>query len=186
MLNLQRTHRLRTLPSGSKILDINITRTDVMSEAFMFCFEETPDQQLYREQNITGVKNLDPEYADIIEYLKEDPITEEEFNENYANQGIEYDPNMTRRGAEYLIDFKKRRAVRHYIMSRGKGDTLEEITKFGAGLLGSMVSPINIGSSFIPIGGEAVCVNVNVKCTTNVNEKCTSQKSLNIGKKQLT
>ncbi|MFP3017699.1 MAG: hypothetical protein ACEY3E_02055 [Candidatus Tisiphia sp.] len=98
---------------------------------------------------------LSPEMQDIAEYVDTPTISEEEFKQKYADSSLQYEPYMTTDMVEYLVSKKQQREIDQYIMARGKGSFQEEVGKFAAELLGSNLNPVNIATSFVPIGGQA-------------------------------
>lgn len=82
-------------------------------------------------------------------------IPQQEFNKNYAQLGLQWNPEMTYREAVILADRKKRERRNIEIMSRGKGGAVETVGKFGSALIASLLDPGNIAVSFIPVAGEA-------------------------------
>jgi hypothetical protein len=81
-------------------------------------------------------------------------LSKEEFDKQYGNSGLEYDPELTADLADYLLARKKQREINEYIIAKGKGGVGQAIGSFGTAVLASFASPTNIALSFVPIGGQ--------------------------------
>jgi hypothetical protein len=83
------------------------------------------------------------------------PISEEDFNGQYGDSGIPYDPNMTEELAGFLLEKKRQREIDEYVLSLGKGGFVERTGQFVTGMVAANLTPINLAASFVPIGGQA-------------------------------
>jgi hypothetical protein len=83
------------------------------------------------------------------------PISEEDFNRQYGDSGIPYDPNMTEELADFLLEKKQQREIDEYVLSLGKGGFVEQVGQFVTGMVAANLTPINLEASFVPIGGQA-------------------------------
>lgn len=103
---------------------------------------------------------LNPAVASVVnKYLnrgrEKERISEQDFNSNYAQIGLRWNPQMTHEEAAILYDRKRREMRNMEIMRRGRGGAIETIGKFGSALIASLLDPVNVAVSFIPVVGEA-------------------------------
>lgn len=88
-------------------------------------------------------------------YIPKSPkISEDIFNESYAQLGLKWDPDMTEAAAKVMAARKKRELWNQETMARGQGGAVENVGKFGAALVANLLSPPDIALSFLPIVGE--------------------------------
>lgn len=113
--------------------------SQVCFAAGKLAFEDNPEMLIHRLYKNYSLKQTG------------NKISESEFNEKYANFGLQHDANMTGEFAEYLLDLKQKRANYEYVISKGKSGFAQELAKFGTQIGVSFLSPINIATSLIPI-----------------------------------
>ena len=107
-------------------------------------------------------RRLDPE--SFLDYGGEDPdlverISVEEQAEVIAEAGLTglLEPQFgeTRESLDLLIDWKRQETARQNVLDNARKGGLTFTAQLGAGLLGSMLDPLNVGSAFVPIFGHA-------------------------------
>ncbi len=103
-------------------------------------------------------------YAGVTERSEDNPlISEAEFKELYPKALFAWDKNMTRVEAERLFERKQQEQANLVLMQSGKGGMVEAAGAIGAALGASLLSPINLALSCIPIGGQARWTQLGLK-----------------------
>jgi hypothetical protein len=95
-------------------------------------------------------------YAGVTERSEDNQlISEAEFKELYPKALFAWDKNMTHVEAERLFERKQQEQANITLMQSGKGGVVETVGAIGAALGASLLSPINVALSCVPIGGQA-------------------------------
>ena len=110
--------------------------------------------------NIANYHGHDPDmlYLKEIHDSKEEnqKITQEKFANNYADSGLEYDPNFTPAILDEILEKRRKMDINNYIIENGKGDLLDKAGQIAGGIVGGNIAPtnlaINAATSFTPIG----------------------------------
>jgi len=83
------------------------------------------------------------------------PISKDELNNKYNNIGLTFEEDEYPSVVEIMVQQKNEENRRNSIIQRGPTGIGPGIAKFATGLGVSMLDPINIGVSFIPVVGQA-------------------------------
>ena len=156
--------------------EIQVSTPRVWGAALHEAFLDNPEMSIFRlsENDVARghvpriataaagvmIPGLGPQGADIMSDVadrfmpKPERISEDDFNNSYAQLGLKWDNAMTKDMAEILASRKRRELRNLDIMSRGDGGAVENVGKFGSALVASLLSPANIAISFIPVVGE--------------------------------
>lgn len=150
--------------------NFHMPTSDVCFAAGRLAFEDNPEKLLYRLS--IGTQMIDPDTFDPISgrdifggdiYKKPEAISKQEFDEKYSEYGIKHEEGMTRSLAEHLVETKQMRDHYQQIIAFGRGGWKQEALKFGTSVATSFLSPINIATSLIPVGGEALWLQIAAK-----------------------
>lgn len=117
--------------------------SDVLSASFDEAFEQNPFQRVLR-------------YADT-KFGDQTPVSAEEAKkyaqENYVPDLQIPEEGMTRAKLETLVEFKREQRVRQEAINAAGGGFINTATGLTASLVASVLDPINIAESFIPVVG---------------------------------
>ena len=100
-------------------------------------------------------------YQDILQErrnaIKQDDvfIDRQELNTKYKNLGLFFEQDEPQSVVDIIVQEKKDELRRNSIIDRGSKGALPFAAKFLTGLGVSILDPINIGVSFIPVFGQA-------------------------------
>ena len=83
------------------------------------------------------------------------PISKEELNKEYQDIGLTFDEDEYPSVVDIMVQQKKEENRRNSIIQRGPKGIGPGIAKFATGLGISMLDPVNIAASFIPVVGQA-------------------------------
>jgi len=107
-------------------------------------FLDNPVASIYR---MSELNNLRAEEGEDIGDL----ILKKQFDGLYGQLGLQWDDRMTWASAKVLAARKTRERQNQFIMSRGKGTVFEKVGLFGTSLVASLMDPVNIAMSFLPV-----------------------------------
>lgn len=82
-------------------------------------------------------------------------VSKEELNQKYNNIGLNFDEDEYPSVVEIMVQQKNEENRRNSIIQRGPKGIGPGIAKFATGLGVSMLDPVNIAASFIPVVGQA-------------------------------
>lgn len=91
-------------------------------------------------------------------------LSKEEYEQSeYFREGIEYYDRLTDTAAAQLAESYDNRQKRNAVINSGRGGFWQGTGQFGVGLAASMLDPLAIGASFIPVVGQARYANMVAK-----------------------
>jgi len=120
------------------------TLTAVKEEAWQF----NPSASLSTFYELEGAEAEDKQ-------AQQAPISKDELNNKYNNIGLTFEEDEYPSVVEIMVQQKNEENRRNSIIQRGPTGIGPGIAKFATGLGVSMLDPINIGVSFIPVVGQA-------------------------------
>jgi hypothetical protein len=82
-------------------------------------------------------------------------VSAEELNKEFKHLGLTFDKPMRRRAANILAEGKAREVAIQDTIARGPSGFIPGAARFGAALVGSVIDPLNIVASFIPVVSQA-------------------------------
>lgn len=125
---------------------------DVLGATFEQTLSENPLNSLIRYGQLTT-----KEYTGA-------RLSKEEWEQSeYFREGIEYYDRLTDTAAAQLAESYDTRQKRNAIINSGRGGFFQGTGQFGVGLVASMLDPLAIGASFIPVVGQARYANMVAK-----------------------
>lgn len=83
------------------------------------------------------------------------PLDQDGFSKTYAQYGLKFHQGMTTGEADIMLERKKREMRDQRIMASAPQGVFEGAGYFGVSLAASLLSPVNVLSSFVPVVGEA-------------------------------
>ena len=149
------------LGDKSALENFGVDRTEVISASSLKAWTDIPSLS-----NLFDISNYHGHNPDLL-FLKAEhdakpenrKLTADEFAAEYAECGLEYDPNFTPRIIEEIVAKKKLLDDCDEIISYGKGGFLETAGSFGAELVVTNIAPvnlaINLGTAVVPGGAVA-------------------------------
>lgn len=149
---------------SDSISEIQLSPSRVFGAAAHEAWLDNPLPALARMQEIQsatptmpgsiGAMTREPMIGAVNPGFRDTRISEDDFNRTYAQLGLKWDDLMTEETASIIGSRKERELRNQDIMSRGKGGIAETIGKFGSALAASLLDPVNVALSFIPVVGE--------------------------------
>ncbi len=125
---------------------------DVLGATFEQTLSENPLNSLIRFGQLTS-----KEYTGA-------RLSKEEWEQSeYFREGIEYYDRLTDTAAAQLAESYDTRQKRNAVINSGRGGFWQGAGQFGVGLAASMLDPLAIGASFIPVVGQARYANMVAK-----------------------
>lgn len=121
--------------TGGYDLFVNSSYGDVFGAAFDETLVTNPTQSLLRLADRDG---------------DEDKLSAEDANAQYGIGNLKFDAPVSARRAQKLHDMKKAAIMRQEIYNTGPQNFRSGALKFGAGLVGSVIDPLNIAAALIP------------------------------------
>jgi len=125
---------------------------DVLGATFEQTLSENPLNSLIRFGQLTSK-----------EYTGARLSKEEWEKSEYFREGIEYYDRLTDTAAAQLAESYDTRQKRNAVINSGRGGFWQGTGQFGVGLVASMLDPLAIGASFIPVVGQARYANMVAK-----------------------
>ena len=132
--------------------NMSVGTLDVLGATFEQTLSENPLGSLVRFGQLTSK-----------EYTGRRLSRDEYEQSEYFREGIEYYDRLTDTAAAQLAENYDTRQKRNAVINSGQGGFWQGTGQFGVGLVASMLDPLAIGASFIPVVGQARYANMIAK-----------------------
>lgn len=127
----------------NSISQVSFDSSRVWGAAFYEAWLDNPIASIYRMSELSNLKADEGENFDI--------IRKNDFDKEFAALGLTWDERMTWATARELGSRKTRERRNQFIMGRGRGGAFEVAGTFGSSLIASLLDPVNIAMSFLPV-----------------------------------